>query len=110
MPSDAASCRGFFEWRAIKGARAKQSYAIAMMDGSPSGLAGLWESWRNPNTGEWDRTFAIITVPSNKLVGQVHDRMPAILEPSGYDRWLGLEPNPHELLITYPSEIGVQGG
>ena len=35
---------GFFEWRAIKGARAKQPYAIAMKDGSPFGLAGLWET------------------------------------------------------------------
>jgi hypothetical protein len=31
-----------------------------------------------------------------ELVGQMHDRMPAILEPKGYDRWLGLEPNPHD--------------
>ena len=51
---------GFFEWRAIKGARAKQPYAIAMKDGSPFGLAGLWENWRNPNTGEWERTFVIM--------------------------------------------------
>jgi putative SOS response-associated peptidase YedK len=36
---------------------------------SPFGLAGLWENWRNPNTGEWERTFAVITVPSNELVG-----------------------------------------
>src|SRR5678816_3010411 len=36
---------GFFEWRAIKGARAKQPYAVAMKDGSPFGLAGLWENW-----------------------------------------------------------------
>ena len=75
-----------------------------MKDGSPFGLAGLWENWRNPSTGEWERTFAIITVPSNELVGQIHDRMPAILEPAGYERWLGLEPDPHDLLITYPSE------
>jgi len=95
---------GFFEWRAIKGAGAKQPYAIAMNDSSPFGLAGLWENWRNPNTGEWERTFAIITMPSNQLVGQIHDRMPAILERAGYDRWLGLEPDPHNLLITYPSE------
>jgi putative SOS response-associated peptidase YedK len=72
---------GFFEWRAIKGARAKQPYAIDMKDGSPFGLAGLWENWRNPNTGEWQRTFAIITVPSNTLVSQIHHRMPAILKP-----------------------------
>jgi putative SOS response-associated peptidase YedK len=95
---------GFFEWRAIKGARAKQPYAIAMKDGSPFGLAGLWENWKNPTTGEWERTFAIITVPSNELVAQIHDRMPAILEPAGYERWLSPEPDPHDLLITHPSE------
>jgi hypothetical protein len=88
----------------LRVARAKQPYAIAMKDGSPFGLAGLWENWRNPNRGDWERTFAIITVPSNELVGQIHDRMPAILEPASYDRWLGVEPNPHDLLITYPSE------
>ena len=48
--------------------------------------------------------FTIITVPSNELVAQIHDRMHAILEASGYDRWLGLEPDRHDLLITYPSE------
>ena len=69
---------------------------------SPFGLAGLWENWRDPNTGEWQRTFAIITAPSNELVG--HNRMPAILEPESYDRWLALEPDPHDLLITYASE------
>ena len=95
---------GFFEWRAIRGAGRKQPYAIAMKDGSPFGLAGLWENWRNPNTAEWELTFAIITVPSNDLVGEIHNRMPAILDPNGYDRWLGLEPDPHDLLITYPSE------
>lgn len=95
---------GFFEWQAIKGARAKQPYAIVMKDGAPFGLAGFWENWRNPSKGVWERTFAIITVPANDLVGQIHERMPAILEPSGYDRWLGLEPDPRDLLITYPSE------
>jgi putative SOS response-associated peptidase YedK len=43
---------GFFEWRAIRGGR-KQPYAVAMKDRSPFGLAGLWENWKNPNTGEW---------------------------------------------------------
>jgi putative SOS response-associated peptidase YedK len=95
---------GFFEWRAIKGVGRKQPYAIAMKDGSAFGLAGLWENWRHLNTGEWERTFVIITVPSNELVGQIHNRMPAILKPESYERWLGLEPDPHDLLITYPSE------
>jgi putative SOS response-associated peptidase YedK len=50
------------------------------------------------------RTFAVITVPSNELVAQIHNRMPAILEPKSYDCWLSLEPDLHDLLIPYPAE------
>jgi putative SOS response-associated peptidase YedK len=74
-----------------------------MKDGSVFGLAGLWENWKNPTTGQWERSFAIITVPSNDLVGQIHDRMPAIFKSESYERWLGPETNPDDLLITYPS-------
>ena len=75
-----------------------------MKDGSVFGLAGLWENWKNPKTGQWERTFAVITVPSNDLVGQIHDRMPAILKPENYECWLGPDTDPHDLLITYPLE------
>jgi putative SOS response-associated peptidase YedK len=44
---------GFFEWKAIKGQKAKQPYAIAMKDGSPFGLGALWENWKDPTSGEW---------------------------------------------------------
>jgi putative SOS response-associated peptidase YedK len=93
---------GFFEWRASKGG--KQPYAIAMKDGSPFGVAGLWENWREPVSGEWIRTFAIVTVPANELVAQIHDRMPAILRPESCDQWLGPEPDARDLLVTFPSE------
>lgn len=43
---------GFFEWKAVKGQRAKQPYAIAMKDGAPFGLAGIWENWKEPASGE----------------------------------------------------------
>ena len=75
-----------------------------MKDGSVFGLAGLWENWNNPKTGQWERTFVIITAPSNDLVGQIHDRMPAILKPESYERWLDPESDPYDLLVTYPSE------
>ena len=42
---------GFFEWKAIKGQKAKQPYAIAMKDGAPFGIAGIWENWKDPATG-----------------------------------------------------------
>jgi len=95
---------GFFEWKAIKGQRAKQPYAIAMKDGSPFGIAGIWENWKEPNSGEWIRTFAIITTDANELVAEIHDRMPVILPASGYVRWLGEEEDPRELMRPFPSE------
>ena len=58
----------FFECTAIKGQRAKQPYAIGMKDGSPFGLGGLWENWKDPASGEWVRTFTIITTDANELV------------------------------------------
>ncbi len=96
---------GFFEWKAIKGQKARQPYAIAMKNGSPFGVAGLWENWRDAGSGEWVRTFAIITVPANELVAIIHDRMPAILHREDFDRWLGLEPDPHDVLRPFPSEL-----
>ncbi len=94
---------GFYEWQATKDG--KQPYAIAMKDRSPFGIAGLWENWKDPATGEWTRTFGILTTPANDLVARIHDRMPAILNPTGYDRWLGIEPDPHDLLVPSPSEL-----
>jgi putative SOS response-associated peptidase YedK len=99
LPVDA-----FFEWKAIKGQRAKQPYAIAMKDGSPFGIAGIWENWKEPS-GEWIRTFAILTTDANELVAEIHNRMPAILLPSDYVRWLSDEPDPHELLKSFPSDM-----
>jgi len=93
---------GFFEWQATKGG--KQPYATGMKNGAPFGLAGLWENWKDPASGEWVRTFTIITVPSNELIARIHDRMPAILQPADYERWLGSDPDPHDLLITFPAE------
>jgi hypothetical protein len=34
-------------WNAIKGQRAKQPHAMAIKNGSPFGLAGLWENWKH---------------------------------------------------------------
>ena len=64
---------GFFEWKHIKG-KAKQPYAIAMRDGYPFGLGGVWENWKDPISGEWIRTFAIITTDANELVINVRSK------------------------------------
>lgn len=97
---------GFFEWKAIKGEKAKQPYAIAMKDGSPFALAALYEDWRTPETGENIRTFTVLTCPPNELVGEIHNRMPVILHPNDYQRWIDcIEPDPRDLLVPFPSEL-----
>jgi putative SOS response-associated peptidase YedK len=50
-------------------------------------FAGLWEKW-TPHSGEPVETFTIITTEASKLVSEVHDRMPAIIAPADYERWL----------------------
>jgi putative SOS response-associated peptidase YedK len=93
---------GFFEWQVTTSG--KQPYAIGMKDGAPFGIAGLWENWRAPS-GEWVRTFAVLTVPANALLARLHDRMPAILDPQDYERWLSDEADPRDVLRTFPPDL-----
>ncbi len=97
---------GFFEWKDIHGTgKNKQPYAIAMKDGSPFVLAGIWSIRRDRDTGLDRRTFAIITCAPNELMGTIHDRMPVILHPDDYERWLSPEPDPADLMKPFPAEL-----
>ena len=97
---------GFFEWKAIKGVKAKQPLAIGLKTGEPFALAAFWEGWRHPESGEVLRTFCVITTTANELVADIHNRMPVILPPEAYDRWLStVEPDPRDLLVpSLPSQ------
>jgi putative SOS response-associated peptidase YedK len=81
----------------------KKLHAFGMKDGKPFGVAGIWENWRNQN-GDWERTFCIITVPANELVGTIHDRMPAIIPIEHHPHWLGTDPDPRDLLKPFPAD------
>jgi putative SOS response-associated peptidase YedK len=69
------------------GKKEKQPYSFGMVDDSVFAFAGLWERWRDP-AGEFIETFTILTTRPNSLVADVHERMPAILNPEDYDLWL----------------------
>jgi putative SOS response-associated peptidase YedK len=95
----------FFEWAKTQAKGAKQPYAIGMTSGEPFALAAIWESWRHPETSEIFRSFCIITTTANDLLLPIHDRMPVIVLPQAYDRWLSpLEPDPHDLLVPFAAE------
>ncbi|MCA1403072.1 SOS response-associated peptidase family protein [Ensifer sp. IC3342] len=68
-------------------------------------LAGIWETWRNPETDEDIRTFCVITCPPNEMMAAIHDRMPVLLHPQDYERWLSPEPDPHDLMTPFRAEL-----
>jgi putative SOS response-associated peptidase YedK len=61
-------------------------------------------STKEPGSGEWIRTFVVITTDANELVAEIHHRMPAILAPADYARWLSDEPDPHDLMLPSPAD------
>jgi putative SOS response-associated peptidase YedK len=81
---------GFYEWRRVSENQPKQPYLIRRVDGEPMGLAGLWETWCDATGGEID-TACIVTTTANRLMSNVHDRMPAILPPESFPLWLDVD-------------------
>ena len=57
--------------------------------GRPFTFAGLWENWKDPESGEWLRTCTIITSEHNELVAQIHPRILVILLQKHHAAWLG---------------------
>lgn len=76
---------GFFEWK--KTGKIKQPYRIHPSNEGLFAFAGLWDSWRDANN-QVIESFTIITGRPNSLVQPIHDRMPAIIAPDQYERWL----------------------
>ena len=66
-------------------------------DRRPFAFAGLWEHWEKGD--EPLETCTIITTAANGFMKSLHDRMPAILDPRDYSRWLSPEPQDPALLL-----------
>jgi putative SOS response-associated peptidase YedK len=110
---------GFYEWQDQGKGKRKQPFYITARDGQPLALAGLWATWRDPDSGDELWTCTILTTTANKLMASVHHRMPVILLPESWDAWLDpdnkdvdqlaalLEPAPEDLLTLWPVDQAV---
>ncbi|NDJ61493.1 MAG: SOS response-associated peptidase [Chloroflexi bacterium] len=81
---------GFYEWQQrddADGKTHKVPLYIHPKDDSVFAFAGLWEVWHSPE-GDEIRTFTILTTDANDFMAPIHNRMPVILDPADYDRWL----------------------
>lgn len=104
---------GFYEWKGAPGHKTKTPYFIHMKDRKPFAFAGLWDSWNNPD-GSQVKSCTIITTSPNELISILHNRMPAILHPRDYAKWLDpspqtpdqlkplIKPFPAEMMNAYP--------
>jgi putative SOS response-associated peptidase YedK len=108
---------GYFEWylpsEAPTGAAkpVKQPYFIHRTDGADLALAGLYEFWRPAPEVDWLVTVTVLTCDSIGPLSALHDRMPVMIEPSAYSRWLNPDASvdtafdarlPVDLLTAYP--------
>lgn len=96
---------GFYEWK--RNGKERIPYRITLPDTPIFSVAGIWETWKNPN-GEVIPTFTVLTQPPNELMKSIHDRMPAILPPEQELLWLDNEMPIKDLLQLiqpYPSEL-----
>ena len=103
MPVD-----GFYEWRR-DGSR-RQPMRIHDPDDRPLALAGLWTGRKDEATGEWLRTFTIVTTRPNGFMTSIHDRMPVVVPPESWTTWLDPAPrDPGELraLLDPRDDVGL---
>jgi putative SOS response-associated peptidase YedK len=95
---------GFYEW-AGEG-EAKQPYLVSRRDGVVFAVAGLWERWAPPDgSAAPSDSFTIVTTAANALLRLLHPRMPVILDPADYARWLdpdGVAEKLQPLLVAAP--------
>lgn len=98
---------GFYEWQKTDGA--KQPFLIRVRGGGPFAFAGLWERWGKD--AETITSFTIVTTRANAFMAELHDRMPVILDPPHWSRWLDpasgdaaalLRPCPDDWLERWP--------
>jgi putative SOS response-associated peptidase YedK len=78
---------GFYEWTGPT--KDRQPHLFTAADGAPLiALAGLWDSWKNPATGEDILSCTLITTDANDWMKPYHDRQPAEIAQANVDRWL----------------------
>ena len=99
---------GYYEWQDTPSG--KQPWYFTARDGSAIlTAAGLWDEWKNRETGERLKSCTMIITEPNDMAAQIHERMPAFLTEAQFAPWLSgeagagmLKPTPNDYLQRWP--------
>ena len=82
-------CDGFWEWQRNIGGdpKRKQAYRVHRADDQMLVMGAIWEHWLGDDGSEIE-SCAIVTVPPNRAMAEIHHRMPVILGPDQWQEWL----------------------
>lgn len=94
---------GFYEW-ARSGGR-KLPYYLTAKDRPGLLIAGIWDRWRNGDTGKEIESFAVLTCAANPGLEFVHSRQPVMLSISGARRWMASTAEPSSLKALCASGV-----
>ncbi len=94
---------GFYEWTPRN--RDHQPYHFRSQKGTLLAFAGLYEAWHGEG-GEVIESCTVLTTKASADLEGVHHRMPVILSPERFERWLDTESNsiPLELMMQSAPE------
>ena len=107
---------GYYEWRPAEGG--KQPYFISAADGAVLSIAGLWDKWKDPETGEGVSSCTLIVTEASDFTRRIDDRMPVLLGRQDQGAWLTgkagvevLRPAPNDCLRMSPvsKRVNVSG-
>ena len=90
---------GFYEWMTYN--KQKYPHYIQLKDNEPFAMAGIYDTWKNPQTGDLIQSFSILTCDANPLMARIHNegkRMPVILTPENEHFWLNNSLTQNEIL------------
>lgn len=94
-----------YEWQKT-GEKQNAKWAFTIPGQKPFGMAAVWKPWQNPKTGQWEKTFAILTGEPNELMAPIHDRMTTFLDRRDYAEYLApAERPPVHVLRIWPAEM-----
>ena len=94
-------------------------FLVYLKDRRPFAMAGIWDEWANPETGEIVKSFSIITTTANSLLQKIpHHRSPVILAEHDEKTWLQskdlaeicslLKPYDASLMNAYPIDKAIK--